>query len=493
MVSAIDNRYDCLGLSLYPDSVNNYRETPSDGGVSTRTITDWLYDNGFGQKASKIWKCESGAVELIDDNHHRFAHVCQCRDDICPTCAQQESDRHKQRYGRVLQKMRWISKIKGFTLGYVVLTIPKHLRYKVLSSKMLKEFHRKGWECLLEIFGVDGGVTTLHFFGEVGKNSGVWNPHLNILFPIQGSGFVDADLLADLKAKWGDILTDWLGVECSSESNVWYSYRATEAHLVHSVKYVTRSTIGSHFMDASVEVREFLASLYYFNNVRWYGKLSYRNWKSYLAEIAESNNLAFDDIVLEQKSACECLICGDALRANIEIKSLKIELSEEFEPSIDVETGIRFSVVIVTDGKWFDGGKHWFSVAGTSLKADLPTYIEYLLVKQGFTVDDVQEHLKTQHGVNHSDVVEIRSGNDDLIEKGVIKMTVFSHIRAVWTQLHHERPDQFPAGDVFDLDEMLEDGADVKDFREIYRRSRRFLDVALEIKEIHKGRGWNVG
>ena len=518
---SVDTRYDGFGLSLYPDSVNNYSEISNNEGASTRVITDWLYDNGFGQKASKIWKCGSGAVELIDDHHHRFAHVCGCRSDICLSCSEKESDRHKQRYGRVLKKMRWISMVDDVQLGYCVLTIPKHLRSELLDTAMLKEFHRKGWECLSGVFGglVDGATTTLHFFGEPGINSGVWNPHINILFPVRGSGFVDRSLLAELKERWGLVLSEWLGVDCLSQSNVWYSYMVAEAHQVHSIKYVTRSTIGSRFMDSPEYVRYFIAGLRYYNNVRWWGKLSYRNWRDYLEGIAELNNLAFEDIVQEQKTSCECPICGDKLRANKEIRGpkkidevsgVKVDFSRavpneygdrkdggwnlwKVAPVVEVASCVRFSVVIVGDGKWFDSGNHWFDVGTTGLKADLPTYIEYLFVKEGFTVDNVKDHLRAQHGVNHSDVVEIRMGNDELIQKAVIKMTVFSHIRSIWSQLHYERPDQFPRGDIFDLDEMLEDGADVEDFRGLYRRSREFLDVALEIKEIHRKRGWEVG
>lgn len=513
---SVDTRYDSFGLSPYPDSVNNYSKTANNGSVSTRTITEWLYNNAHKEKASKLWKCGTGAVELIDAHHHRFAHVCGCRSDICPSCSQNESDRHRQRYGRVLKKMRWISQIDGIQLGYCILTIPKHLRYMLLdddmvrafhrdgyecafSGDMLKAFHRKGWECVSDAFGdlVEGATTTLHFFGEPGINSGVFNPHLNVLFPVHGSGHVDPDLLLTLREKWGEILSEWFGVDCGDQSNVWYGYRTTEAHQVHSIKYVTRSTVGGHFMDSPDEVRHFIAGLRYFNNVRWWGKLSYRNWRKYLEAIAESNNLAFDGIVREQKTDCECPICGDALKANINIKNLDIDLSEaeigvsdegNFKPwavlpEIDVESKPRFSVVIVGDGRWFDNMCHWFNVGETGLKADLPTYIEYLFVKENRTIGDVQEHLKANYGIVNSDVVEIRSGNADLIESGVIKMTVFSHIRSIWADLYRERPDQFPKDGVFDLDEMLEDGCVIEDFREVYRRSKKFLDVALEIKE----------
>lgn len=200
----------------------------------------------------------------------------------------------------------WIAKMDNCVLGYVVFTIPPRLRHFFMSKENLAELHRRGAKCVEEVMGADGSCTVVHLFGD---RSDEFHPHINVIFPKWGEGYISDSQLKELRRRWREILQDWFGVPIDErEENAHYSYARVEGQMIHRVKYVSRSVINPERflrLDDSLKLL-IVEGLKGFRNVRYHGRLSDRNWRSYLQEMGVN--------VPTKAKGITCPICEEKLR-----------------------------------------------------------------------------------------------------------------------------------------------------------------------------------
>jgi hypothetical protein len=183
----------------------------------------------------------------------QYFKAIQCGKDWCSDCGQILSTTHKRRINPIFPRLRTTLQA-GFSIGYLVITIPKELRKAFLSKEALKDF-RDYWRRKLKREGYEYGVIRYHWAGEDGYQ---WHPHLNILFP---AGFIPRETLSI----WRDELSKWFAEYLDLKlqkrynpetrqmekifpaSNLYFHYlkpkdENAESKLWHWVKYVTRAT-----------------------------------------------------------------------------------------------------------------------------------------------------------------------------------------------------------------------------------------------------------
>jgi len=351
--NVFDSESNFRGENRYPEHVDKYISDGEKGYVSgggkLGRIVGWLNERGYEKEAKGIAVCGGTvkAVELRCHDNHRYARQIFCGRQYCPRCGEKDSLIHQRRYSRVWDKLMWAP-----ALGKVVLTIPEELRDDFKSKKMLGKLHRLGWECVKEVLGqeldIDGGMTTVHLFGDAeGQNGGKsdkFHPHVNITFPLcSDAGLVDEDgrvtkesvrmlvskeALKALRDKWFDVLEKLTGKTISltkdgrERKNAHYGFRVTEAQKAHWLKYVLRPTVGAkRFLRLDDDLREFVvSSLVGFHNVRWYGKLSNRNFREYKENYLE-HTLFYQEFITGKQQGNVfrdlryCPICYGRLKA----------------------------------------------------------------------------------------------------------------------------------------------------------------------------------
>jgi hypothetical protein len=139
-------------------------------------------------------------------------------------------------------------------VGYLVVTVPKEIRYELLDKPKLMKF-RTDLKAKLKKMGYDRGLMRFHLFGdckqcqghgcETCKQTGAgsnYNPHLNIIIDqgyipdIRNSKFA-IELNSFLKRYWKKHFNKIVPVA------VWnFSYKNTDEKIAHVVKYICRST-----------------------------------------------------------------------------------------------------------------------------------------------------------------------------------------------------------------------------------------------------------
>lgn len=267
-------------------------------------LVDWFNANDFDHHAKALYGCGRKSVILSDELNHQFARPIRCHRIFCPTCGEKDSESHNRRYGRA-----WDRLVPFQTLGYVVLTIPEEWRDRFRNQAELRSLHKLAWECVERVFGAEGGMTALHFFGD---KSGKYHPHANILFPIFGKAFVGMDKLFELRHVWREILEEYLGVKIPfDKENAYYGYAKTMARKIHKVKYVTRSSIPAQlFLKLDEQDKQLIAGLFRFHNQRWWGKLSNRLYATYLEELQRQGRISDYQ---PKRSEFTCPICNQKL------------------------------------------------------------------------------------------------------------------------------------------------------------------------------------
>lgn len=306
-------------------------------------IVGWLNKHGHNEEAQAVAVCggKTNAVDLRCLAEHRYAKQIFCGRQYCIRCGEEDSVIHQQRYSRSWDRLMWAP-----ALGGIVLTVPEEIRNDFKSIDKLGLLHKAGWACVKEVWGrdvvkengevekgidIDGAMTTVHLFGdedEKGDRFDKFHPHVNITFPmILEKPMVSKERLEALRSGWYDILTELTGEEISltgdgrERKNAWYGYRDTEAKKAHWLKYVLRATVGvERFLRLSDDMKEFIVtSLMGFHNVRWFGKLSNRNFKKYKKDYLE--NALFYQEFLSKKSEKPrdfkyCPICHGRLKVH---------------------------------------------------------------------------------------------------------------------------------------------------------------------------------
>ncbi len=199
---------------------------------------------------------------------HDYGRRLFCGREWCKRCGLDQSDMHKRRYARLMDKVFYLGDSgKGHGLGYFVFTIPLEIRGKLRNKSRLQN---AGWVCreILKQHGFEIGLSRWHYFGngEITESEdldlGVYHPHLNCL--VVGRWVHDKEMKV-IKEAWRRYL-EVLSGESIEVVNVWYRYYQEKSKWWHKAVYVTRSTFKS------IEGNENLArALYDFRNLTYWG------------------------------------------------------------------------------------------------------------------------------------------------------------------------------------------------------------------------------
>jgi hypothetical protein len=331
----------------YPEHVAKYNSL----GGKLGEIVGWLNEHGHDKEAQGIAVCggQTNAVDLRCHAEHRYAKQIFCGRQYCPRCGEVESVIHQRRYSRSWDRLMWAP-----ALGKVVLTVPEELRNDFKDIDMLGKLHKFGWECVKETLGrelnIDGAMTTVHFFGDKDKNEGKdidkFHPHVNITFPLCSDEalVVSEETLKALRNKWYDMLEELTGKKISltedgrERKNAHYGFKVSDAQKAQWVKYVLRPTVGAErFLRLDDDLKEFIVTLVGFHNVRWYGKLSNRNFKGYREDYLENAPFYQEFIAKKQEQESEkpdfkyCPICHGRLK--VHKHKGKVEILEKLHES----------------------------------------------------------------------------------------------------------------------------------------------------------------
>jgi len=206
---------------------------PPDYLESIANVSSWV--DSTCDKSGVGWfvpgECENG---------HRFAKEVVCGKEWCSVCGEDGSVAHNRRF------VRWLPKVQQLeTMGYFVFTLPEGVRGKYRAKKALSRLGHQVQE-ILKSYGFTRGIRRWHWFGD---KSTRWHPHLNVL--VDG-GFVSPRQLEAIKRGYAAIL----GVDLA---DVNYRYRRSPGRMVHTLKYITRSTFRDYEWDTEValELRNF--------------------------------------------------------------------------------------------------------------------------------------------------------------------------------------------------------------------------------------------
>lgn len=238
------------------------------------------FQNFSTHEAKALASCGDSMIFGTCSTGHEFGKVVVCGRQWCSRCGRHGSERHMQRFARILPKIQQFQ-----SMGMFVVQLPLALRSRFRDKESLKKFssivarHLKG-------LGFSRGIYTWDFFGDPKcpsclrpgkpvKSDGVdtsfrrcpvghtfhldsvrsesmgWNPHLNIL--------VEAEILAPEVLS---VFKEGLAVAFGSPLIVNYHYvsRADEKRIpkmLHHARYATKPTFYSLDWDfeAAVAIR----------------------------------------------------------------------------------------------------------------------------------------------------------------------------------------------------------------------------------------------
>jgi len=204
-----------------------------------------------GQK--KPENCQYWAAIGHCENGHRFARRLNCGREWCDKCREEIEAR---RVARLLPKVQQMS-----SMAYWVITIHREL-CPLLRSKRSRGIFAKRVRRAFKELGYLRGLDRWHPFGD--KNHDYF-PHLNVL--VDGE-WLEPEQLERLKSELRRmIFSKRIRKRYNDKLDIHYEYRDTPGKIMHTLKYVCRST----FLDKSWD--EALAEASYnFRNAGWWGK-----------------------------------------------------------------------------------------------------------------------------------------------------------------------------------------------------------------------------
>jgi hypothetical protein len=253
---------------------------------------------------AQIPKCSTGYISGACKGGHKFAAPFLCGKDYCKECGRDGSPIHQRRVSR------WSSLVDQYTsLGYLVFTFPKEVRFLFLDKAILSDFRYQLKRKLIRD-GFKKGLMRWHWFGDCKSCNGYgcfycdetgsgqeFHPHLNIFIDKKYIANLDLFLatykrwvkmyvnrLLDKEIKKRVILIEKYGDVIGKSDKSWkeldllndiqskftagdivinYSYTKKKSIMIHKLKYVTRSTFRIYNKD----VKESLHN--YRNSVRW--------------------------------------------------------------------------------------------------------------------------------------------------------------------------------------------------------------------------------
>jgi rRNA maturation protein Nop10 len=266
------------------------------GGTAGGVAGDYLesYDNVSSWLALTCDKKGVGWFIAGEcQNGHRFAKELVCGKEWCGVCGEDGSVAHLRRFARWLPKVQQLG-----VMGYFVFTIPQELRSKYRAKKALSKLGHQVQE-LLKAFGYSRGLRRWHWFGD---KSTKWHPHLNCL--VDG-GFVSPAKLDAIKRGYASLLG-------ADVVDVNYRYRLSPGKMVHSLKYVTRSTFRDYAWDLemALELRGF-RNMVVWGRGQWDGEAA---WS--LADLGGEARAEVEDLDIEAIEALaekRCPVCGERI------------------------------------------------------------------------------------------------------------------------------------------------------------------------------------
>lgn len=265
---------------------------------------------------ANIPSCSTGYISGSCKGGHKFAAPYLCGKDYCKECSKDGSPIHQRRVSR------WINLLDQFTsLGYLVFTFPKEVRFLFLDKAQLSDFRYQLKRKLIRE-GFKKGLMRWHWFGDCQSCNGFgcwlcnetgsgteFHPHLNI--------FIDKKYISNLTeftekykrwvklyitrllddqikkrvlliekynnlnnksdTAWNELdeLTAIKAKFLASDLVINYSYTPNKGMMINKLKYVTRST----FRRFNKDIKDTLHN--YRNSVRW----GFKSTKSCLSPI----------------------------------------------------------------------------------------------------------------------------------------------------------------------------------------------------------------
>jgi hypothetical protein len=310
---------DCGNKKSGSESENVEKEYPR-GFVRKEGYTGLGEESSFCGALVVLLNC----VKYLHDYGRRLF----CGREWCKRCGLDESDMHKRRYVRLMDKVFYLgSQSKAFGLGYFVFTIPPQIRERFKNKSRLQSAGRVVRN-LLKQHGFEVGLSRWHFFGdgqiiEGDLDLGVYHPHLNCL--VVGRWIHDKEMKV-IKEVWRRYL-EVLSGELIPVVDVWYQYSKEKSQWWHKAVYVTRATFKS------LEGNESLAkTLYSFRNICYWGfgsglvkeaKLKHgrvvlRSWLETRKADTAIAKKEYDDLVTV--SHMKCPLCANEGHHNVKIE-----------------------------------------------------------------------------------------------------------------------------------------------------------------------------
>jgi hypothetical protein len=334
------------------------------GEFESQDFSEGSNSSGLSRRSEYLWFgreraiCGSRVVLLQCTEYlHDYGKRLFCGREFCPRCGKDESELHKRRYARLMDKVFCLGERgKGHGLGYFVFTVPLQIRESLKSKSKLQRAGRF-IRNLLKHHGFDVGVSRWHFFGsgEIKESEeidlGEYHPHLNAL--CVGRWLYEKELKF-IKESWRRYL-EVLSGQSIDTVVVNYSYTRDKARWWHRAVYITRATFKS--LEGNEKLGE---ALYGFRNIVFWGwgQGADRLEKLRLGKV--SLGLWLDEEVMSRKefdelvevSQCHCLKCAEMGRGFVRIQTYmdskgfrKLLDFEEILPRIECEVSGGFYVL----------------------------------------------------------------------------------------------------------------------------------------------------
>jgi hypothetical protein len=222
----------------------------TDKGLSNNEdyFETYIRENASIEPPDKLYQCSKGFIWGESSQNNFYKMLC-CGKEWCADCGRKHSIPHDRRISRHLASFLGLHQA-GYSIQYLVITIPKQLRKLYQDKEALADF-RRYWVRKLKREGHQFGVTRYHYCGEDGY---LWKPHLNIL--TIGS-FVSRETLRE----WRTELSRWFKMKHQLDydpiPNIYTSYTNDEGKIRHWLSYVMRSTQTTYNKQNEETIRNF--------------------------------------------------------------------------------------------------------------------------------------------------------------------------------------------------------------------------------------------
>jgi len=192
-------------------------------------------------------ECARYALPSECDKGHEYAKLILCGKEWCKTCGEDKSWIHNRRVARWLWRAQ---KMNG--MGLFVIEWPNDSRYKLMDKAALSAMGKR-IKGAFKALGYERGLRRWHYYGDAGIK---YNPHNNV---ITDGEYLPPPRLAEVKAYLRHVL---------DEPNliVNYSFRKSPAEMMHTLRYVTRSTFKDESWSYNIA-----HAIYGFQNTQYWG------------------------------------------------------------------------------------------------------------------------------------------------------------------------------------------------------------------------------